>query len=163
MTPAVQLQYGRPLPKGDLFEGLYIDDHVIIGRMKKHLLNSPALGPDDELLAKSRKAYEAVGLPRSEKKAFERQQVFTVWGATVDGPAGKCGAPPERRGELFVLAILQLAARATSRQTMESMLGSFVHPFAHAKLHMCLLGKTYRWVSGLKNQRLVELPWEVAQ
>ena len=76
----------------------------------------------------------------------------------MDSPAGRCGAPLERRVQLMILAIMQLAARVTNKKTMQSLLGSFVHPFSHNKLCMSTLGKSYQWVAQLRERQVVRIP-----
>ena len=59
--------------------------------------------------------------------------------------------------------MMQLAAGVTSRETMEALLGSFVHPFAHNRLCMSIWQRSYKWVHSLPERRLVRLPWLVRQ
>ena len=56
-------------PGDDLNEGVYIDDHIVIGRIPKAKLYH-ANGLDKDLISRSHDAYESVGLQRSPEKAF---------------------------------------------------------------------------------------------
>ena len=46
-----KLEYGSPVPKGKVWEGVYVDDYLIIGIVDKHLVEQKS-GPDYELLCK---------------------------------------------------------------------------------------------------------------
>ena len=63
------LRYGKPLPQTDALEGVYIDDHLVIGRVPLKELNS-STGTDRDLIDRSHEAYCRVGLQRAVDKAF---------------------------------------------------------------------------------------------
>jgi hypothetical protein len=81
----------------------------------------------------------------------------------VDGIRGVCSVPAEKRLELFILALMFLAEGVCTRQAMQSLLGSFVHPFSVRKLCMSVFGRAYRWTSRLRPKRLYRIPWRIAQ
>ena len=105
LGPSRQLVFGRPLPDTDVNEGVYIDDRLLVARVKAHRLRDPEAAEDTRLLASSREAYVQARLPRATKKAFDMEARFTAWGMKVDGVQGTCAAPPEKRLELFVLTM----------------------------------------------------------
>jgi hypothetical protein len=83
LRPEQTLVYGKLFPPSDTLDGLYIDDHLVfqVVDKKKHRPREPY--PDEHLLAASRDRYSELGLPRSEKKAFEKQYTFKAWGTEV--------------------------------------------------------------------------------
>ena len=127
------LRYGYPLPRSSTLQGVYIDDHLLLGIVPKSRAKDSAANRDMSLLELSRKAYEAANLARAPKKAFEKELNFTAWGTEVRSEAGQAGAPRERRLQLLMLTFLALSSRLATKELIRSLLGSFVHPFGHRK------------------------------
>ena len=113
---------------------------------------------DAELLQASRWRYAELGLPRSEEKSFDFSTKFAAWGPEVDSSSGRCGAPGCRRKQLFFLVALVLASRKWSKQLLQSLVGSFVHPFCHRRELFSTLGSIFVWIQGLPENQVVKLP-----
>ena len=153
-----QLVYGKPVGRGKTFEGVYIDDHLVVGVVPREVADDPGSNHDSVLLEASREAYAKLGLPCSKSKSFTRATRFTAWGTEVDGISGKCGAPVERRVQLFMLTCLTLALGRVSKALMSSLLGSYVHPFCHRRELMSIFGTSFRWCSRLPERGSCWLP-----
>ena len=69
------LQYWKPLPRGGVYEGVYIDDHLVVAETTKALLNTPS-GRDADILEYSRSVYDAAKLPRGADKCFDFAPTF---------------------------------------------------------------------------------------
>ena len=73
------LQYHAPFPRGRLLEGAYVDDHLLVAILERHLMTSKD-GEDLRLLRQAREAYERAHLCRAEEKSFEGSPDFVAWG-----------------------------------------------------------------------------------
>jgi hypothetical protein len=84
-TADTVLKFGERVPSGDLFEGAYIDDHLLVARVPIHRLHDRDVAQDTARLEASRKAYEEADLPRAEKKSFDREARLWRggWASTV--------------------------------------------------------------------------------
>ena len=157
------LRYGLPLPETGLYQGIYIDDHLIMGLAKKHLCRATEGSADWQLHQKSRKAYDALGWPRAVEKGFERALRFTAWGVEVDGQRGTAGAPVGRRLQLSALTILAVAQGTMTKAVGRSLLGSYIHPFGLRREFMSCFGRSFRWVSDLPERAARKIPHDIRQ
>ena len=156
-----QMVYGRPLPRQKVFQGIYIDDHLIFGVVPRSRVNDPEAADDTEVVAKTRSCYEGANLPISEKKCFTHKTDFTAWGTEVSSTRGACGAPAERRLQLLLLTLLALSVPTCTKEALQSLLGSLIHPFMHHKSSMCLLGRAFRFVQEAPSDTAVKIPADV--
>ena len=72
------LRYGKLLPKGRLWTGIYIDDLLVLHRISRRACKGP--GPDTEIIRRATDAYQSVGIPESTEKGFNQELDFKVWG-----------------------------------------------------------------------------------
>ena len=100
--------YGRPLPGQKVFQGIYIDDHLIFGVVPRNSVHDPEEADDTIIVAKTRSCCEKAILPISEKRYFTHSTDFVEWGTEVSITRGTCGAPAERRLQLLLLTLLAL-------------------------------------------------------
>ena len=98
MSDEELLEWGRPIPLGPIFEGLYIDDHVVAAIVDRSDMGGSE-GRDRDLIDASHKAYIDHKLPRSAEKGFgfgrtegsgprKADSVFTAWGTRVRSEPG---------------------------------------------------------------------------
>jgi hypothetical protein len=163
LTASDEMLYNCPMPRGPVYEGLYIDDHVIVCKAQYNRPQDPARLRAQELLQKSRAGYVAAQLPRAEAKGFEEQETFIAWGTEVCSKQGTCGAPRARRRQLMFLVGSLLVKKKASKEMMQTVLGSFVHPFMHRRLCMSSLGRAYNWAQNLPAHKLSRIPHDVWQ
>ena len=94
MQDGERIEFRQPLPASHTWEGLYIDDHIVTQILpSKKLRKSSDKFRDDHIIASSRQQYAAQGIPRSEKKAFQKADGFIAWGTEVDNKTGRVGTP----------------------------------------------------------------------
>jgi hypothetical protein len=106
------LRYGGPFPRGPVYQGVYVDDHVVVGVCDRSVADDPGALHDTALLDSGVAAYAAAGLPVAAEKRFRLQTEFTAWGTEVSSERGTAGAPLERRLQMFHLVCLVLASPA---------------------------------------------------
>ena len=71
------------------------------------------------------------------------------------------GAPVERRLQLLALTLAALSLPVLTKEVLQSLLGSLIHPFMHRKCCMSVFGRVYRFVQDLPEKRAVKLPADV--
>ena len=69
MDPTKVVELGRVMPDGNVYELLYIDDHIVVHRGPRCSVGE-GTGPDRDLIEASHRAYEAAGLPRAPEKGL---------------------------------------------------------------------------------------------
>ncbi len=151
------LKYNGPFPAGKVLEGVYVDDHVVIGLCRKDQVQDPGAGEDTDRVTRSREAYAAAGLPVAPEKSADRKTHFVAWGTEVCSESGLVGAPVGRRLQIIHLLVLALANPYCTRELLECMLGSLVHPLMHRRCLMSTLGRSYRYCRSLDPRRAVRL------
>ncbi len=63
-----------------MHKGVYTDDHIVVAVVEKDSAKSDAVARDVFLRQQSCAAYDRLGHPRSEAKAFDEQEDFAAWG-----------------------------------------------------------------------------------
>ena len=160
--PDEDIKYGHPTPESDTWEGLYIDDHIITQVVDRQMCPR-ARRPkerlrDEELLQASRDHYIAVGLPRSEAKAFEGRYKFVAWGTEVDSCSGRVGVPIGKLLLICDLVVGGLCSVHLSKNALQQLLGQFPHPWMHRRELSCSFQRIYKYVQNLSASQTVRLP-----
>ena len=172
LRPGTVLRYRDSIPDSSLLEGICLDDHVVLGIVKKSEVRGSS-GPDRDAVDQSHRAYNSVNLKRSESKAFglsdtgraPRQAAvnFTAWGTEVRGEQGLVRAPARKCVELAMLVFIALARPTTCRFVLERILGLLVHPLVHLRCLTSSLGSSYLFVASLPPRGLVRWPPRVRE
>jgi hypothetical protein len=69
LKPVNKLVYGIPVPSSPLWEGVFIDDHVVVFKVPRSQFKHTDVGPDVSVINNSVQVYEDVdGLVRAEEK-----------------------------------------------------------------------------------------------
>eukprot|EP00439_Symbiodinium_sp_Y106_P053850 s3531_g7.t1 len=133
LASEVTLKYGAPVPKTDLWEGVYLDDLLVTLRKKVPGIVPqdgsfiPPLpqedDPDVKEIRGAEVAYEKAGLKRAIHKSFRMLCQFRAWGAEVDGVTGKVGAPLQVRREVWKLLSLVVRLGWATRNVLEKING----------------------------------------
>ena len=160
LAAAEKLEYGNPVPRSSVWEGVYVDDHLVVGIVPKHKVAEES-GPDYDLILRSREGYKSWELPTSDKKSYTLQKKFVAWGTEVDSDKGTAAAPLDRRIQLFYLTLLVLSGPGITLKMFQSLLGSYVHPFSHRKELMCVFSRSYRWLQTLSVGRVYKVPHDI--
>ena len=138
--------YRGHFPRGDLVDGVVVDDYVIVHRLPRAELKPEANAPVRPDEARSRgalKAYATHGLPEAAHKRQEQVLRANVWGAWLDGDRGWICAARE-----FVLrtlgvtsAILRLGC--CSGDVLSCLLGCWAHILVFRRPAFAFLGRAY--------------------
>ena len=57
LDPRNELPFGKPLPSGPVWEGIYIDNYIVICKTPRNQLCGPAFEEAKLLIVRSREAY----------------------------------------------------------------------------------------------------------
>ncbi|CAE7927238.1 unnamed protein product, partial [Symbiodinium necroappetens] len=133
LDEANKLVYGRHVPVGDRWEGVYLDDLLITQKVSMPYnipLDGTFIPPvaqagDDDMVqvARAEQAYEQAKLQRAVHKAFRAETSFRAWGAEVDGIKGSVGAPKEMRKQLWVLIEKIVAGGYVCQDVLRKIVG----------------------------------------
>lgn len=143
------LVYGHLFPPSDTLEGLYIDDHLVFQVVDKKPLRDRTPYEDEDLVQKSRSRYAELGLPRSLKKAFDKEYAFKAWGTQVDSQSGRVGTPLQKLRQIEELTVRLIAQKYASKKALQKLLGLYVHPFMHRRECMSIFHHTYLFIDNL--------------
>ena len=168
MRAGTVLEYGQPLPQGDLWEGLYIDDHFVVARVRQCDLHTRR-GADVDVIDSSHKAYASWDLPRAPEKGFGWsapggtgiEDTFTVIGTEVRSTVGTAGAPALKRAQLFAITVAALRGRGTSQALFRRNLALYIHPFMHRREFMCLFHRAFKWMGDMEPGTLCGWPPDI--
>ena len=174
------IEYGMPLPVTDTIEGLYIDDHIVVQKVLSQSSRklyqraanlassssssfSPApLGSschrDEEIMAKSRDHYDAVGLPRSVAKGFSKDYNFTAWGTEVDSFSGRVGVRLQKLQTIVDLVLGAFSLDYVTKRAMQQLLGLFIHPMMHRRELMSCFHHVFSWVDTIPEGGVRRIP-----
>ena len=121
LEPQHTLVYGKPFPPHRTLEGLYIDDHLVFQVVNKKGCRDRPPEDDVRLVEASRQRYAELGLPRSEKKAFQKEYCFKAWGTCVDSKSGRVGASMSKLRQIEALTSPIISSgRITKKRSSET-------------------------------------------
>ena len=155
------LIHGRVFPCSDTLEGLYIDDHLAMQVVPKKKCRDRKTYDDERIMKDSRQRYNDLNLPRSEKKAFDKEYIFKAWGTNVCSQSGRVGAPVEKLRQIESLARSLLIGGYVTKKALQKLIGLFVHPFMHRRECMSVFHHIYLYVEKLAEGKLVRLPHHI--
>jgi len=148
----IRLLYGRVLPRGPLYQGLYIDDLFTLMAVPRHLA-AAAWGADRDLVFASHRAYEAAGVARAPEKSYgfgaapkkgedpKACLKFEVIGTEILGGRGKAATKLMKRVELFQLTVLLAGEPVITKNLARRGVSLYTHPLVHRRELMCVWGK----------------------
>eukprot|EP00438_Fugacium_kawagutii_P015754 Skav233443 [mRNA] locus=scaffold1486:339543:342293:- [translate_table: standard] len=155
------LTYGKVFPCSNTLEGLYIDDHLAFQVVGKKKIRKRGKHRDEHIMEASRAQYAALGLPRSEKKAFDKQYQFKAWGTAVDSKTGSVSAPVEKLRQIESLTVALLDHGVASKKALQKLMGLYIHPFMHRRECMSIFHHAYRYVDNLPEIGTFKLPQSI--
>lgn len=159
LVAAEKLQYGKPVPRSSVWEGVCVDDHLVVGIVPKHNVDDES-GRDFDLIQQSRSGYASWKLQTAERKSYSLQKRFTAWGTEVGRDRGTAAAPIERRIQLFYLTLLVLSGPGVTLKMFQFLLGSYVH-FSNRKEFMCVFFRSYRWLQTPSLGKVFRVPQDI--
>ena len=149
LQPDNTLIYGHLFPPSNTFEGLYIDDHLVFQTVDKKPIRDRTPYEDESLVQRSRNRYAELGLPRSIKKAFDKEYSFKAWGTQVDSESGRVGTPLQKLRQVEELTLRLISQKHASKKALQKLLGLYVHPFMHKRECMSIFHHTYLFIDNL--------------
>eukprot|EP00438_Fugacium_kawagutii_P016098 Skav225961 [mRNA] locus=scaffold6030:95987:98131:- [translate_table: standard] len=161
LQPHQTLIHGKVFPCSNTLEGLYIDDHLAFQVLGKKQVRTRGKHKDEIITESARQQYASLGLPRSEKKAFDKQYDFKAWGTSVNSQTGNVSAPLEKLRQIESLTVALLSHGVASKKALQKLMGLFIHPFMHRRECMSIFHHAYRYVDQLPEQGLFKLPQHV--
>ena len=87
-----EVLYPRPLPDGPVYEGIYLDDRVVVAVAENGPPEPGQTARDELLMNRARAAYKEHNLPISDGKSFDKAENFVAWGTEIKSKEGSCGA-----------------------------------------------------------------------
>ena len=171
LAAGTELVYGSVMSDSLVLEGVYIDDHFIVGIVPQRLMDTSD-GPDRDLADSASSAYARAGIPQAPEKGYgfceetkepaERRGArdFTVLGSQVVSDPGLVGSPIKKRAELLAVAANVIQVPYVSRDILTRGLALFVHPFQHRKCLMACFGEAYRFAASIPEKKAVR--WDSA-
>ena len=172
LKPSKILRYGKSIPRGRTWQGVYLDDLLVTqicethdgGPVERDFEPPPPSPSDPDMvdIRRAHQAYEKAGLPRAEHKAFVGQTKFKAWGAEVDGVAGVASAPLTMRRDLWSLLRMVLKTGWVSKKVMQKLLGYICFCFQYRREFFSLIHRGFVFTDGLKEDNWSRLPSDVA-
>ncbi len=155
------LVYGKVFPCSKTLEGLYIDDHLVFQITDKKPQRDRGEEGDEKLMHLSRERYEELKLPRSTKKAFDKQYNFKAWGTQVDSQTGLVSAPTSKLRQIEMLTFALLKGEFVTKKAMQKLVGLYVHPFMHRRECMSIFNHVYKFIERVPEGHSVKLPQHI--
>lgn len=88
-------------------------------------------------MEQSRSRYQELQLPRSEKKAFDKEYHFKAWGTCVCSQTGRIGSPQEKLRQVETLATELVREGLATKKALQKLIGNWpFHPPVHAPTGM---------------------------
>ena len=158
------LAFKHTLPASHCYEGLYIDDHIVVQIVSsKKNRTKHTTYRDDKILEASRSQYAKHGIPVSQSKAFSREPRFVAWGTEVCNQSGRVGAPIVKLRHLSELLVKACTLKTVSKRMMQQLSGLLIHPFMHRRMLMSLLSETFTWTETLSDIDSKPMPVSVRE
>jgi hypothetical protein len=109
-------------------------------------------------MEQSRSRYQELQLPRSEKKAFDKEYHFKAWGTCVCSQTGRIGSPQEKLRQVETLATELVREGLATKKALQKLIGLFIHPFMHRRECMRLFHHVYAFIDQMPDKGLRKLP-----
>lgn len=139
----------------------YIDDHLAFQVVGKKPCRNRGKHRDEEITHAARAQYAVLGLPRSEKKAFDKQYAFKAWGTSVDSQTGNVSAPIEKLRQIETLTAALLSHGVASKKALQKLMGLYIHPFLHRRECMSIFHHGYRYVDKMSETGVHRIPQHI--
>jgi len=103
-------------------------------------------------------AYSSFEVDRSEDKETRFESCFTAWGSEVNGRGGHVSVNVDKRRQIARLTHAVVRRGSSTKPILQSLLGSIVHPFLHARHLMCCLSSVYKFLVSMPEDAETRLP-----
>ena len=88
-------------------------------------------------------------MPRSLKKAFDKEYSFKAWGTEVCLASGRVGGPLKRLRQIEELTVQLVSQKYTTKKAMQKLVGLYVYPFMHRRKYMSIFHHVYLYIENL--------------
>lgn len=168
LSPQSKMVYGRHLPDGPTLEGAYLDDLLVIGRVKAGRdvevdgsFEPPEPRPSDPDMRQVRAAelaYEHAGLERALHKSFRAELNFKAWGAEIDGVKGTAGVPIAVRRQVWHLFSRVVVMGKGTKNLLQRLLGYAAFCFQFRRECFSLQHHVYKYLDSLTDDKVYRFP-----
>ncbi|CAK9012989.1 unnamed protein product, partial [Durusdinium trenchii] len=163
-----KLVYGQHVPQGNLLEGVYLDDLLVVHKVKEVAtipLHSPFVAPvpqdtdpDVVHVAAAEAAYAAAGLERATHKSFRFQTSFKAWGAELEGVKGTVGAPLAMKQQVWWLWNRVVCLGEATKCILQKLLGYTCFIFQYRREYFSLMHHIFKFVDGMADDSVMRIP-----
>ena len=115
------LEHGRPVPSGDQWSGVYIDDWLLARVVDRFFSAAPS--EDTRRAPAVSNVFSNVGLPEEVSKQFNQSSNFKSWGVLVRGGCGTVGGAPEVRSQIFWLGCCLVSLGGGTKRILQQFQG----------------------------------------
>ena len=156
MNPGTIVTYRNPPPRGRVWEGVMIDDHVIVAAVPRgpRWRSAPDASKAAELFDAGRAAYASVGVEDVPDKRQEAKLVATVWGCELQGRRGVAGAPRVKRAALAALTIDLAMAACTTVELLRQVVGLWTDVLLYRRDAFAVFAEVYRFINKFADDEL---------
>ena len=168
LTSSTKLVFGKPLPRGPILEGVYLDDLLVVQKcsMTEPIPQDGTFVPppptasdqDQRRVQQAEQAYAEVGLPRAVHKAFRGQTDFKAWGAEIQGVKGTAGAPKHFRQQVWVLLCRVVKLEHCTKNILQKILGYVCFIFQYRRELYSLQHHIYKFLQKMPSKGWRFLP-----
>ena len=168
LFPETTMIYGEPIPQGDVLEGAYLDDLLIVGKLRCRFpipldgsFKPPIAKPQDadlQQVHKAEQAYLNAGLARALHKSFRAETVFKAWGASIDGIQGTASVPVEVRRQVWWLCCQIISGGVSTKNILQRLLGYICFCFQFRRECFALQHHIHKFVEQMDDIRMYRLP-----
>jgi hypothetical protein len=154
------LTFDTAVPAGDVWEGVYIDDHLILcSVMIAEVTRRLEHHGDVSLVAASEAAYDLTeGVSRAPEKQVRYKETFVAWGTEVRGRRGRVGAPLLKRSMICGMLSCVLLQTHISKKILERAVAQTTHPLMHRRELLSILSDTYLFMNSISYQGVYCIP-----
>ena len=169
------MRYGSPIPTGPLWEGAYLDDHLIaliIDKIHSHCHDNRTcdecmalkrIWPDEECIHASRKAYDAARCPTNSTKAYRFAKRFLAGGTSVNSDYGKVCASLDKACQIARFFAGSIRLEYWSLAPMQPIIGCLGFILGHRRYLTCILHEWYTLMNSQTSAQLFGLPFHLRE
>jgi hypothetical protein len=142
------MSYGYPPPSGDLWEGVYLDDLLVllIGRPRGFSSSGEPLPSSDfdlKLLEKVERAHREAGTRLHEQKRVRQATRGVVWGGEIAGREQQVSGEVASQHMLVASTAAVLLKGRVSYKIFTKISSSWVHHLTFKRSCLCLLDESF--------------------
>lgn len=167
LTEDSHLVYGEPAPSGDVWDGVYLDDLLVVSKCMVDFPIDPVSfvplkpsGEDADMVRvrRAEDAYLEAGLLRAEHKSFRAQTDFKAWGAEIKGVKGTAGAPLDFCRQTWKLLQRVVRLGYCTKKILQKLLGYCCFIFQYRRELYALQHHIYKYIHKMPDKGWRRLP-----